>query len=83
MVLKIIFISISIENWIYLGLQIFCFSHLLHSIISHITTLILARIPRRSTGDKVASVFEFSVCLFVSLFVCLSVLGKFSNFFLQ
>ena len=30
-----------------------------------------------------ASGFEFSVCLFVCLFVCLSVLGKFSNFFLQ
>ena len=37
----------------------------------------------QTTGDKVASVFEFSVCLFVCLFVCLSVLGKFSNFFLQ
>merc|ERR1711895_128353 len=35
------------------------------------------------TGDKVASVFELSVCLFVCLFVCLSVLGKFSNLFLQ
>ena len=33
----------------------------------------------QTIGDKVASVFEFSVCLFV----CLSVLGKFSNFFLQ
>ena len=48
---------------------------------------LLARVPRRSTGDKVASVFEFSVCLFVCLFVCLSVylfvLCKFSNFFLQ
>ena len=37
----------------------------------------------QTTGDKVASVFETSVCLcvyfFVYLFTCLCVLGKFSN----
>ena len=35
--------------------------------------------PDNPQGIRVASVFEFSVCLSV----CLSVLGKFSNFFLQ
>ena len=34
----------------------------------------------QTTGDKVASVFETSVSLFVYLFTCLCVLGKFSNF---
>ena len=35
--------------------------------------------PNNPQGIRVASVIEFSVCLFVYL----SVLGKFSNFFLQ
>ena len=35
--------------------------------------------PDDPQGIRVASVIEFSVCLCV----CLSVLGKFSNFFLQ
>ncbi len=39
---------------------------------------ILARSPRLSTGIRVASGFEFSVCLFVC---SLSVLIKFSNLF--
>ena len=40
-------------------------------------------LPDDPQGIRVISVFEFSVCLFVCLFVRLSVLGKFSNFFLQ
>ena len=40
-------------------------------ILGYIRKLILARSPRRSTGIRVASGFEFSVCFFV--------LGKFSN----
>ena len=46
----------------------------------------MARSPRRSTGDKSGLciwILCLSVCLSVCLFVCLSVLGKFSNFFLQ
>ena len=43
--------------------------------------------PDDPQGIRVASVIELSVCLsvclFVCLFVCLSVLGKFSNFFVQ
>ena len=39
--------------------------------------------PNDPQGLRVASVFEFSVCLFVCLLVCLFVLGKFSNLFLQ
>ena len=40
-------------------------------------------LPHDPQGIRVASDFEFSVCLSVCLFVCLSVLGKFSNFFVQ
>ena len=42
--------------------------------------------PLRSIGTPIrgASVFEFSVCsLFTCLLVCLFVLGKFSNYFVQ
>ena len=41
-------------------------------------------LPDDPQGIRVASVIEFSVCLFVCVSVCLFVfLGKFSNFFLQ
>ena len=39
--------------------------------------------PDDPQGIRVASVIEFSVCVFVCLSVCLLVPGKFSNFFLQ
>ena len=41
---------------------------------------ILARSPDDPQRIRVASVFEFSVCLFS---VCLFSVGKFSNFFVQ
>ena len=44
---------------------------------------LLARSPRRSRGIRVASGFEFSVCVSVCLSAYLFVLCKFSNFFLQ
>ena len=40
---------------------------------AHNPNLELARSPRRSTGIRVASGFEFSVCLFVCLFIYLFV----------
>ena len=40
---------------------------------------LLARSPRRSTGDK-SGLCIWNLCLFVCLFVCLIVLGKFSNY---
>ena len=40
---------------------------------------ILARSPRRSTGDK-SGLCIWNLCLFVCVFVCLIVLGKFSNY---
>ena len=47
-----------------------------------ILKLKLAHSPRRSTGDK-SGLCIWILCLFVCLSVCLLVLCKFSNFFLQ